>query len=310
MAASGDSRMHQQSFGLREAPFSITPDPKFVFLSPRHRNALAGLTFAILSRKRFILLTGDVGTGKTTLITTALEHLRAQRTRLGVILNPTLSAAEIVEATLSAFHITDIPGSKVQRLSMLQNLLESNDQQGIISTLIIDEAHKLQPDALEEIRLLGNLPSLQIVLVGQNELTEMLNREDLRALKQRIALRLLIEPLSTAEVEQYISYRWTRAGGPTPAPFSSEVVTLIARHSRGIPRLINTICDNAIMQALREQASLVSVKHIVEASASLDLVDQRTRPAVGPPAVDIRSNGHHRWVFTTISKLLVRKDER
>jgi general secretion pathway protein A len=309
LRASGDSGTLEQSFGLREAPFSVTPDAKFVYLSPRHTKALAGLTFAILSRKRFILLTGDVGTGKTTLVTTALEYLPAQRTQFSVILNPTLSAAELLEAALSAFQVTGIPVSKVRRLSMLAHLLERNDQQGKVSTLIIDEAHKMKSDALEEIRLLGNLPSLQIVLVGQNELIELLNREDLRALKQRIALRLSIEPLSAAEVGHYISYRWTKAGG-TAAPFSGEAVALIARQSRGIPRLINTICDNAMTQARQEQATAISVRHIFEASKSLDLVDPRIRPAAGPSAEDTESNGNHRWGITTISRLLVRKDER
>src|SRR6266849_4035804 len=142
--------MYEQFFGLREAPFSVTHNPKCVYLSFRYRNALAGLTYAILSRKRFILLTGDVGTGKTTLITTALQFLPAERTQFSVIQNPTLTAAEVLEATLSAFGIKEIPRSKVQRLRVLEGLLESYDRQGKISTLIIDEAHKLRTEALEE----------------------------------------------------------------------------------------------------------------------------------------------------------------
>lgn len=304
--------MLERSFGLREPPFSVTPDPKFVFLSPRHKNALAGLTYAILSRKRFILLTGDVGTGKTTMMTTALEYLPADRTRFSVILNPMLSAAEILEATLSAFRITGIPSSKVQRLSLLERLLQEDEKQGRIPTLIIDEAHKLKFEALEEIRLLGNFTTLQIVLVGQNELIDVLNHEELRPLKQRIALRLSIEPLSPIEVGQYITHRWTKAGGSAAAPFSRDAVTVLSRQSRGIPRLINTICDNALILALQDQASEVTVKHIVDASTSLDLVSRNGGPhLVSPPspAVEPESNGTRRWGISPLGRLLVRKGE-
>jgi general secretion pathway protein A len=300
--------MLEQAFGLREAPFSVTPDPKFVYLSPRHKNALAGLTFAILSRKRFVLLTGDVGTGKTTLITTALEHLPPQRTRFSVILNPTLSASEILEAVLHAFGIQNISHSKVQRLAALEQLLKRDDQQGRISTLIVDEAHKLRLEALEEIRLLGNLASLQIVLVGQNELIDVLNHPELRPLKQRIALRLSIEPLSPPEVGQYITHRWSKAGGRLP-PFSREAVAAIARHSRGIPRLINTICDNALMLALQEQVSTVSVRHVVEAAAGLDVTEPRAPEVAGPRIVEPENHAPPARKTSTLSRLLVRKAE-
>ena len=263
--------MYEQFFGLREAPFSLEPDPNFVFLSLCHRNALEGLTRAILSRKRFILMTGDAGTGRTTLIATALKYLPPARTRVGIILNPTLSAAEILGASLSAFGLTGVPASKARGLLLLERLLEKDERQGRITTLIIDEAQKLRCDALEEIRLLGNLDSLQIVLVGQRELTEMLKHEDLRALRQRITLRLSIEPLTMLEVAPYVSHRWAKAGGQPPSPFSREALDTIAQRSRGIPRLINTVCDNALMLAFQEQVEVVSIKHINEASATLDL---------------------------------------
>ncbi len=300
--------MYKQSFGLREAPFSVTPDPKFVFLSYRHRNALAGLTYAILSRKRFVVLTGDVGTGKTTLITTALRYLPAARARFSVILNPTLSAAETLEAILAAFGVTEIPASKVQRLSVLDCLLKSDQRQGKITTLIIDEAHKLRTEALEEIRLMGNLDSLQIVLVGQNELTDVLNREDLRPLRQRVAIRLALEPLSAAEVGQYISHRWSRAGGQLPSPFSNEAMQAITQRSRGIPRLINTICDNALLLALQEEVSIVSIKQILEASATLHLSDPTEAHDAGPPIPDADGHLSGRRRFASLHKFLSRKD--
>jgi general secretion pathway protein A len=297
--------MYKQSFGLREAPFSVTPDPKFVFLSFRHRNALGGLTYGILSRKRFIVLTGDVGTGKTTLIATALRHLPEARTRFGVILNPTLPQAEVLEAILSALGVPQIPTSKVQRLSLLESLLKSDGRQGKITTLVIDEAHKLGPEALEEIRLVGNFDSLQIVLVGQSELSEVLNREELRPLKQRIAVRLSIEPLSAAEVGQYISHRWTTAGGQSPPPFSTEAIQGITQQSHGIPRLINTICDNALLLASEERVSAVSLDHVLQASTTLQLSKSIEATSAAVSASEHLSG---RWSLTSLHKFLSRKN--
>jgi general secretion pathway protein A len=263
--------MYKSALGLQEAPFGVTPDPKFVYLSARYRNALAGLTYGILGRKRFILLTGDVGTGKTTLIRTAIKHLPLSRTRVSLILNSTLTAQEVLEATLSSFGLTEIPPSKVERLTLLEGLLKADERHGRTGTLIIDEAHKLGYDALEEIRLLGNLDSLQIVLAGQNELIELLDREELRAFKQRISLRLSVEPLSPTEVVQYIAHRWATAGGKLPAPFDSEALERIAQESRGIPRVINTLCDNALMAAFLDNRKITTRKDVLDASAELHL---------------------------------------
>jgi general secretion pathway protein A len=267
--------MYNQFFGLRKKPFNMTPDPGFLFLTAQHREALVGLTYAILDRKGFVVLTGDAGTGKTTLLARVLQYLPANRIQSSVILNPTLTPSEFLELAMLDFGISDVPPSKAQRLARLQNLLLEGHSQGKVSTLVIDEAHKLSPEVLEEIRLLGNFEYadqklIQILLVGQNELNGVLDRDDLRQLKQRIALRFAIAPLAMPEVEQYIRYRWAKAGGQT-APFSGEAVAQIVRSSRGIPRVINAICDNALMSAFSEGSKTVNEQHVREAAMDLKL---------------------------------------
>ena len=268
--------MYCKFFGLDKKPFNMTPDPAFLFLTAQHREALVGLTYSILERKGFVVLTGDAGTGKTTLLTRVLQHMPETKVQSSVILNPTLTPAEFLELALLDFGIPEVPPSKAQRLVKMQKLLLEGHREGRISTLVIDEAHKLSLDVLEEVRLLGNFEQddqklLQILLVGQSELSDLLERSDLRQLKQRIALRFTIEPLSPDEVDQYIRYRWTTAGGAHAVPFAPETVTQIAHYSRGIPRVINALCDNALILAFGEGARVVGEKHIREAAADLKL---------------------------------------
>ena len=277
--------MYQQFFGLERHPFSMTPDPAVLFLTEQHREALAGLTYAILGRKGFVVLTGDAGTGKTTLLTRVLQYLPAQRIRSSVILNSTLSPAEFLEMAMLDFGIADIPQSKAQRIFKLQQFLLSGYAAGQISALVVDEAHKLSPEVLEEIRLLGNFENakdklIQILLVGQNELTDVLNREDLRQFKQRVAVRLRLEALSTEDVAQYIQHRWTKAGGRQPSPFVPDVVDRIGSCSRGIPRTINVICDNVLMLAFAKSQSTVTLEHLREAARDLDLTEPKPQPKV------------------------------
>jgi general secretion pathway protein A len=262
-------------FGLRKNPFSMTPDPGFLFLTEQHREAIVGLTYAILERKGFAVLTGEVGTGKTTLLARVLQFLPSTRLQFSLILHPTLTAPEFLEMTLLDFGVREVPSSKAQRLWKLQNLLLQGRREGKVSALIVDEAHKLSPEVLEEIRLLGNFEEadeklLQILLVGQNELDELLNREDLRQLKQRVSVRLSIGPIAPTEVGQYIRHRWLRAGGEQP-PFSPKATADIAEASRGIPRLINALCENALTLAFAEGTSLVDARHVQAAIADLRL---------------------------------------
>ena len=268
--------MYNHFFGLQKAPFSMTPDPALLFMPPQHREALAGLTYAILNRKGFAVLIGDAGTGKTTLLSRVLRSLPKSRIHSSIILNPTLTANEFLEMALMDFGITEVPPSKAQRLASLHRLLLRNHTENKVSVLIIDEAHKLSPVLLEEVRLLSNFEFaeeklLQIVLSGQNELGDVLNEHHLRQLKQRIAVRLAIGPLAKHEVEQYIRYRWTKCGGAPAIPFSVEAVEAIASWSQGIPRLINSICDNALTAAFGLGASVIEASHITEVAGDLDL---------------------------------------
>src|SRR5271154_7177559 len=220
--------MYAQYYGLRKSPFSLTPDPTFLFLTDQHRDALVGLTYAITQRKGYVTLTGEVGTGKTTLLARGLQFLPPSKLQFSLIMNPTLTPSEFLELALLDFGIQDIPSSKARRIWALQNLLLQAEAQGKVSALIVDEAHKLSPEVLEEIRLLGNFEAadrktLQIVLAGQPELDVALRRTDLRQLKQRIAMRLLIRPLQAEDVSKYIRHRWLRAGGAEP-PFTPEAL--------------------------------------------------------------------------------------
>jgi general secretion pathway protein A len=193
-----------------------------------------------------------------------------------VITNPTLTPSEFLELALLDFGLSEIPASKAQRLWKLQKLILEGQRSGKVSALVVDEAHKLSPDVLEEIRLLGNFEDadqklLQILLVGQPELDELLNRHDLRQFKQRIGVRLAIGPLATAEVGQYIRHRWSVAGGASP-PFSPESIVQIAQASQSIPRVINSVCDNALLLAFAEGEKQVDTRHVLEAAADLQLV--------------------------------------
>jgi len=206
-----------------------------------------------------------------------------------VVLNPTLSLTEFLELVLCDFGITDVPESKAQRIMKLQEFLVKLHNEGSPPVLIVDEAHKLSPEILEEIRLLTNFETaekklLHIVLAGQTELKALLNREDLRQLKQRIEIRLEIKPLSSGDVTTYMRHRWERAGGATVLPFTTEAITLIAAASRGIPRLVNSICDNALLLAFGEADSAVTAKHVREVLRDLDLGESSPPPVERKPS--------------------------
>jgi len=280
--------MYTDFFGLQKLPFNLTPDPAFLYLPPKHREALAGLTYAILERKGFAVLTGDAGTGKTTLINSVLSRLPSERVETSIILNPTLTAAEFLEIVMLDFDIADVPTSKAQRLWRFQEFLARTHHQGRYAVLVIDEAHKLSTEVLEEIRLLGNYESasekfLQIVLLGQTELDGLLNRQDLRQLKQRIALRLYIDPLTPPEVQQYIRFRWAKAGAQEAPPFSPDALNMIAHLSQGIPRVMNSLCDSALLMAYSDESPLVGSNYIRDAAANLGMMDALPQPSDAVP---------------------------
>ena len=289
--------MYEEFFGLRALPFNLTPDPAFLFLPSKHREALAGLTYAVLARKGFVVLTGDAGTGKTTLLTSSLAHLPEGKIYSSVILNPTLTPAEFLELVLLDFGMVDIPASKAQRIWKLQEFLLVAHREGKIAILVIDEAHKLSPELLEEVRLLGNFEYgpeklIQVLLLGQCELDDMLDRQDLRQFKQRIALRLYIDPLSTVEVADYIRFRWEKAGGVTEVPLTPEAIASVANLSRGIPRLVNSICDTALLTAYSEGLHTVTEECVRGAAASLALLE--IPKIVMPATITAAPQEHHR----------------
>jgi general secretion pathway protein A len=291
--------MYNQFFGLNKEPFSMTPDPACLFLTPAHREALAGLTYAILSRKGFVVLTGDAGTGKTTLLRRVFGSIPSARIRFSMVLNPTLTPSEFLELALHDFGIREIPDSKAQRLIMLQQFLLEAHEKRQQAVLVVDEAHKLPMDVLEELRLLSNFELaetklLQIVLAGQTELADLLDRQDLRQLKQRISVRLAIHPLSPTGVEHYIQHRWQKAGATKPHPFRADAVAHIAQCSHGIPRIVNALCDNALMLAYATGETSIGVQQIVEVSKDLGLAEVPGRAAAeGPvqaPRAELKRN--------------------
>ena len=270
--------MFEQFFSLAENPFSMSPDPRFLMATALHREAIAGLIYGVTERRGFMVLTGEAGTGKTTVLRAAADAL-PESVQFSYLLNPAMSPSELLEHTLLDLGIDDVPDSKARRMFKLGEILSGRHGQGQVSALIVDEAHKLSPEVLEEIRLLTNFETttekmLQIVLVGQPELGELLNLPDLRQLKQRIALRFKVTPLEAEEVPHYIAHRWSRAGGCDRPPFTDEAMELIKTHSQGIPRLINAICQNALLAAFAAGERRVDSSHVEAVAENLDLTEE------------------------------------
>ena len=248
--------MYHNYFGLEEQPFSIAVNPRYLFMSARHRDALAHLLYGVGSGGGFVLLTGEVGTGKTTINRCLLEQLPSQ-TDIAIILNPALNAEELLASVCDELGIAyDAAAATLKTLTdLLHEYLLANHQRGRNTVLLIDEAQHLQFDVLEQIRLLTNLETntqklLQIILVGQPELSALLAKPELRQLSQRITARYDLEPLNRMETDAYIMHRLQVAGLPaTQRLFSTGLVGLIHRRTRGIPRLINVVCDRALLGA-------------------------------------------------------------
>lgn len=238
-------------FGFEEPPFNPTPDPRFLHLTPAHKEALAQLLHGVQARKGFILLTGEVGTGKTTLLGALLRRLD-ERTAVAFITNSMLGFEGLLEYMLEDLGVTKAGESHAQRLFALQNFLTERRRAGQDTVLIVDEAQDLDVRCLEQIRLLSNFETpteklLQIVLVGQPELRAKLDLPELRQLKQRIGLRCSIAPLALDEVGHYIRTRLRVARSPDLRLFTEQAIVRIARYSGGIPRLINIVCDHCLL---------------------------------------------------------------
>ncbi|TPH18588.1 AAA family ATPase [Litorilituus lipolyticus] len=263
--------MYRNFFALSELPFSISPDPKYLFMSERHREALGHLTYGLAETGGFALLTGEVGTGKTTVSRCLMEQL-PENTQVAFILNPTLSSQELLATICDQLKIKyRKTGATSKTLTdKISEKLLKNHEQDINTLLIIDEAQHLEAEVLEQLRLLTNLETntkklLQVILIGQPELQQLLQRRDLRQLAQRLTARYHLLPLTKQELKQYINHRLSVAQCHRSL-FSDGAINKIHQFSQGIPRLINLLCHQALMLAYNKNESLVSKKTIVEAA--------------------------------------------
>ena len=270
--------MYKKFFGLNRNPFEISPDPYFLFATARHNEALASIWHGVLRHKGFIVVTGEVGTGKTLLVRCLMELLRRQNIASANVFNPCLSPLEFLRYIVGDLGLKISNNDKGTLLLALNTFLIARYRQGLTTVLVVDEAQHLQPELLEEIRLLTNLETsqqklLQIVLVGQPELDQKMDSPSLRQLKQRIALRCRLEPLQEDETSGYVRRRLDRAGANSHAStmFPPATMAVIYRYSRGIPRLINTICENALIAAYAERSQCVSAEIVEEVAHDLRL---------------------------------------
>ena len=273
--------MYAEFYGLKELPFALTPDPRFIYFTPSHTEVMANLHYGIESGKGLVVVTGEVGTGKTTILRWMMQRL--DRTVLvAYIFNPRLSVTEFYQHVATLLDVQKWE-TKSELLIELGRKLEQRHSRGLRTVLIIDEAQGLSPHVLEEIRLLSNFESntakhLQIVLTGQPELRDVLNNPDLRQLKQRIALRCVIRPLPTIEeTDRYITSRLLVAGAERTDVFSPEAVDYIYRCSGGIPRNVNNLCDNALLAGYAAEETTIGREVIEEVAETFDMLPSKDR---------------------------------
>jgi general secretion pathway protein A len=297
--------MYTTFYNLREEPFRLTSDPRFFHLAEPHAAALATLVEAVMRRKGFVLMTGPIGTGKTTVVHTALQILSERAAAnhpisSAFILNPTLSREEFLEMILTEFEIPCTGTSKPARLSALQRMLLETQRKGGTSLLLVDEAHLLTPELLEEIRLLSNADTyqeklLQIVLCGQPELLGILRRPEMRALSQRVASSCSLRALNLAEVRAYVAERLHSAGfRGTTTLFPTQVLEEIVRLTEGVPRLINLLCDACLTNGYKAKKPAVDLATVKESASELGLYETRIELAFsGNGAGSANGNGRY-----------------
>lgn len=279
--------MYESFYGLRERPFDLTPNPRFLVMTDVHREALSNLEYGIASRTGITLLVGEAGTGKTTLIRTALERQPA-RVHCVHLSNPALTRDEFVQMLALRFELSDkAQASKTSLLLELENVLRRRDEMGESTVLLVDEAQSLPRDILEEIRLLANIETndrklLSVIMAGQPELTSLLNNVELRQLKQRVALRCELRPLTLQETAGYVAGRIRSAGGVGAQVFTREAVTLIHERSLGIPRTISVIADNSLLTGFAVAQRPVNSATVREVCEDFDLRGDATAARPNP----------------------------
>ena len=280
--------MYKQFFKLKKNPFEITPDPSFLFTTTKHKEALAALYYGVRQHKGFVVLTGEVGTGKTLLVRCLLQLFNRDSVAYAYIFNSVLAPLEFLQYIAGDFGLPSSGKTKSDLLLLLGNHLIERHRKKQTTVLVIDEAQHLSPEVLEEVRLLTNLETpqqklLQILLIGQPELDEKLDSFELRQLKQRVALRARLQALTLEETRGYIRRRLQLASADPQATelFGDEALAVVYRYSRGILRLINTVCENVLITAYAEQSQVVTVEMVEDVARDLRLwVRSAPRPTV------------------------------
>jgi general secretion pathway protein A len=268
--------MYKAFFGLTSNPFNLSPDPAFLYRSPFHEEALANLIYGVTSRKGFIMLTGEVGTGKTTMLECLRDYLTSHHTPFGFIFNSRLTPEQFFEMVAWDFDLQCNRSSKTEVLFALNNLLLERANQNLTTALIVDEAQNLDWEVLEEIRMLGNLENrrgkmIQVILSGQPELDKKLEEPNYRQLRQRIGLRCRLRPFTAAETAEYIATRLARAGMREQTALPPDVLLEVHRRTQGIPRLINLVADNLLLTAFAMEQHQTSIKMLEEVTRDMQL---------------------------------------
>jgi general secretion pathway protein A len=298
-------KLYQGFYKLKENPFRLSPDPAFMCMTSQHQEALSGLIYSVCTRPGLTLLLGEAGTGKTTLLYSLLSLLEKRRFVTAMSTNPNLTSQEFYDLLILKFGVQCDSPLKSRQLAALEATLRRNRADGRPSVLIVDEAQRLPAELLEETRLLLNLETpreklLEIIMSGQPELGDVMQRPDLRQLKQRISCICKLRPLTQEEFKEYLSHRLTRAGLPNQTIFPETALELIYEYTQGIPRLINSLCDTALRTGFALQSPCISPSIVDEAARDLDLrrpfdvpddVSLKIDPVL--PSAAIPMNGHN-----------------
>ena len=266
--------MYLEFYGLKQPPFDITPNPRFLFHSTKHREAFNHLLYGIRERKGFVQLTGEVGAGKTTLCRALLEHLDG-RYSTALIMNPVLNGDELMKAIATEFGLAVTGKDRLETMATISDFLLQQTTVGKETVLIVDEAQNLTEDLLEQVRLISNIETddrklLQIVLMGQPELRDRLNSHKLRQLRQRITVRYHLNPLTRNEVGQYIHHRLALAGSAGVPTFTTPAIWRVFGYSQGIPRLVNALCDKALLAGFVERSYRINYRMVGRAIRELE----------------------------------------
>lgn len=274
--------MYNKFYGFKESPFNLTPNSRFFFASHKHTEALDSLIYAIDQRKGFVVITGEIGSGKTTVCRTLLNKLD-RHTQIALVTNTHLNSRDLLMTILEEFEIDFVPGSKSKLLSQLNAYLIDQMERNNNVVLIIDEAQNLKPSVLEEIRMLSNLETeteklIQIILLGQPELKQKLALHSLEQLRQRVSVYFHLSPLDEADTKEYIRYRTHVASESNREYFTEQALNAIYQFSKGVPRLVNQICDNSFLAGYVEEVAVIDeriVRDVINDSPIYQLVDEK-----------------------------------